>query len=273
MTNPLSQYFRRPALYLKLPSGGVGYPAGSIDMPENGELPVYPMTAIDEITSRTPDSLYNGLAVVDLVRSCVPNIKDPWVMLSTDLDPILVAIKIATEGETMEIGTGCPSCSEESKFDVNLNYILSGFVPGDYSQLLQVNDLRIKFCPLNYRQTNQGGVEQFELQKAFNALSDSQDGADSTEKASAIMAKLSEMSLTLVSNTIEYIKTPTDTVFEKDFIREFLVNCDKKTHDLIRDTSINIRKSSEIKPLDITCPHCQHEYKQSLNINVSSFFG
>ena len=65
--NPLKQYFRRPAVYLKLPSGGLGYPEGTIDMPDTGELPVYPMTAIDEITSRTPDALFNGTAVVEVI--------------------------------------------------------------------------------------------------------------------------------------------------------------------------------------------------------------
>ena len=62
--NPLQQYFRRPAIYLRLPSEGNGYPEGSINLPDNGEVPVYPMTTIDEITSRTPDALFNGTVVV-----------------------------------------------------------------------------------------------------------------------------------------------------------------------------------------------------------------
>jgi hypothetical protein len=86
--NPLKQYFRRPSIYLKLPSGGVGYPLGSLNRTENGELPVYPMTAIDEITSKTPDALFNGSAVVEIIKSCVPDITDPWSIPSTDLDAI-----------------------------------------------------------------------------------------------------------------------------------------------------------------------------------------
>ena len=68
--NPLSKQFRRPSLYFKLPSGGKFYQPGAIDLPDNKELPVYPMTAIDEITSKTPDALYNGTAVVDIIKSC-----------------------------------------------------------------------------------------------------------------------------------------------------------------------------------------------------------
>ena len=77
--NPLSRYFRQPAIYIKLPSGGQGYPPGVIDMPANGELPIYPMTALDEITSRTPDALFNGSAVMGIMSSCVPIACCTWL--------------------------------------------------------------------------------------------------------------------------------------------------------------------------------------------------
>jgi len=68
--NPLKAYFRRPAIYLKLPSEGKYYPQGSVDIPVNGEVAVYPMTAVDEITTKTPDALFNGSAVVEIIKSC-----------------------------------------------------------------------------------------------------------------------------------------------------------------------------------------------------------
>ena len=46
--NPLQKYFRTPKVYVTLPSGGQYYPAGAIDMPENGELPVFNMELIED---------------------------------------------------------------------------------------------------------------------------------------------------------------------------------------------------------------------------------
>ena len=89
--NPLTQYFRQPSIYIKLPSQGNYYPAGAIEMPQNGELPVLPMTAIDEITYRTPDALFSGQAVINVIQSCIPAIKDAWAIPSIDIDTILVA--------------------------------------------------------------------------------------------------------------------------------------------------------------------------------------
>ena len=101
--NPLKKYFRQPKIYLKLPSGGEFYNSNELDMPENSEVPVYPMTAKDELLFKTPDALINGQATVDVIKSCIPNIRNPWSMPSIDMDAVLIAIRLATYGEKMTI--------------------------------------------------------------------------------------------------------------------------------------------------------------------------
>jgi hypothetical protein len=269
--NPLKKYFRRPALYLKIPSGGKGYPEGSIDMPENKELPVYPMTAADELTSRTPDALFNGIAVTEIIKSCVPNIKDPWAILQSDLDSILIAIKIASTGNNMEIDIDCPSCKEENKFDISLPGLLGTFKYGNYEKTTTTTDgLTIKFKPLNYKMLNESGLKQFELQKALSTLSE--ESTDSNEKTKQLISELHESTKLLIANTIEYIKTPEATVMDKTFILELLDNCDIKTFNFIRDSFLEIKKSSEVEPLKMTCVHCKHDFSTPFNINVTDFF-
>lgn len=271
--NPLKQYFRRPSIYLKLPSGGLGYPEGSIDLPENGEIPIYPMTTIDEITSKTPDALFNGTAITSIIKSCVPNILDPDKIPVTDLDPILIAIRTASNGDKMEIETTCPSCTEEAKYDVNLTGIIASFKPGDYNNPLAINDLVIKFTPLSYSNMNQSNILQFELQRMINNLENITDEETRSKNSAELIKKLNEMTIELLSTTIEYIKTPSSTVFDKDFIKEFLFKCDKNTFNKIKDKNLELKTSTEAKPLDIKCMHCGHEYEQSFVINISTFFG
>lgn len=271
--NPLKQYFRRPAVYIKLPSGGLGYAEGVIDMPETGELPVYPMTAIDEITSRTPDALFNGSAVVDIIKSCVPNIKDPWKLTNIDLDPILIAIRAATEGSTMEINTTCPSCEENEKYDVNLATIMSGFKPADYGLPLVLNEIYIKFKPLTYKEVNDAGLAQFEVQQLLQKLLSIEDEDDRQTKSGEVLDRINNLTLDLITTTIEYIKVPGATVMERKYILEFLKECDKKTHETIKNHSVKLRESTQNKPLKITCQHCKHEYEREFSINVSDFFG
>ena len=140
--NPLTQYFRQPAIYVKLPSNGQHYPEAALKMPANNELPVYPMTAIDEITYRTPDALFNGNAVVNVIKSCIPSIQDPWAIPAMDVDTILVAIRIASYGHTMEISTSCPHCQHEADYGLDLRTVMERMRAPDYSKSIHDGDLK-----------------------------------------------------------------------------------------------------------------------------------
>ena len=58
--NPLMKHFRQPKLYIDLPSKGLFYPQGTLELTEDGKVAVYAMTAKDEIMIKTPDALLNG---------------------------------------------------------------------------------------------------------------------------------------------------------------------------------------------------------------------
>lgn len=270
--NPLKQYFRRPGIYLKLPSGGTSYGPEVLTMPPTNEIPVYPMTAIDEITSKTPDSLYNGAAVADIITSCVPAVKDPWAITSTDLDALLVAIKIATNGQELDIESTCPKCDEESKFGINLSMILNGFTAGDYSKTLDIGELKIKFRPLNYKELTGSSVRQFEIQKALLTVNGMEEGPEKDAQSSEMLKVITRTTIEVLANTIEFIQTPEVRVDEKAYIIDFLENTDKKTFESIRETSVKLRETTQTQPLKITCTHCQYEYEQPFTLNVSDFF-
>jgi hypothetical protein len=270
--NPLRQYFRRPAIYLKLPSGGAGYAPGIINSTESGDLPVYPMTAIDEITSRTPDALFNGTAMADLIKSCIPDINDPWSISSTDFDAILVAIKAATNGNNMEITSVCPSCTEVADYTVNLAGLLATMKAGNYGQSLQVNELEIKFRPLTYKEMNEAALGQFEAQRIFEQLNTIEDEEMRNKKTQEAVKQITELTMKLLARTIDSIKTPTALVTEYDYLLDFLTHCDKNMYITIRDHNAALRESTSIKPLKLKCIHCQHDYEQTFTLNTSDFF-
>lgn len=270
--NPLRQYFRRPAIYITLPSKGKNYKQGSIDLPDNEELPVYPMTAIDEITAKTPDALFNGTAIAELIKSCVPAIKDPWSIPSTDLDTILVAIRAATNGNELDVESSCPSCTETNKYSINLTGLLTQITSVGYNDLFQLGELKLKFNPLTYKELNQFNIDQFNVQRQIAMLENIENQEERTKQSNGLLKKLTEMNVKLISATIESVITPSESVTNKDFIDEFLRGCDKNTFESIRSHVVKLREDSSIKPLKIKCPACSHDYEQPLALNATDFF-
>lgn len=270
--NPLRQYFRRPAVYIKLPSGGLGYSKDVLEIPESGDFPVYPMTAIDEITARTPDALFNGTAVAELIKSCVPGIKDPWQISSVDLDSILIAIKAASGGENLELDSTCPSCQEMATYQVNLIGILSSLEPGQYDILLEVGDLKIKFKPLTYKEINDGATAQFEVQRIFMNLENLEDQDERNKVSHQALENITRVTMELISSAIEYIETPGITVNEKEFIFDFLQHCDRNVYLQIREHNTVLKQATEVKPLKMTCSSCEFEYEQAFTLNPADFF-
>lgn len=270
--NPLRQYFRRPSVYLKLPSGVKNYSPDIINIPETEELPIYPMTAIDEITIKTPDALYNGSAIIEIVKSCVPNIIDPWGINSIDLDAILIAIRAASSGDGLELATTCPKCQEESEFKINLGGVLSTISSKSYDEELQVNELKFKFKPLSYYDLNQTNIKQFEIQKIFRYVADLKDTEEQVQKTREAIAAITELTMEVITKSIHYIRTPTSIVEEKEFIMDFLHNCDKNTYIKIRDFNAALKENTAIRPFDVKCPSCENEYKQPFTVNYTDFF-
>lgn len=272
-SNPLSQYFRQPAIFIRLPSKGNFYPQNTLEPTVNGEYPVLPMTTVDEITYRTPDALFNGQAVSSVIQSCVPNIKNAWAIPSIDLDTILIAIRVATYGNDLDISSTCPSCETESDYTLDLLQILGKISTIDYSKPLSIGDLEVYFKPLSYKQMNDNSLTQFEEQRSLQALQDL-DPNDQTrvQQLGEVLKKINSITTKALAQSISIVKTPTAQVTEFEHIAEWLNNCDRKTTALIKDYIIEGKKLSELQPMHVQCSNCNHEYDQPFTLNMTDFF-
>jgi len=271
--NPLQQFFRQPAIYIKLPSNGKFYPEGALTMPENGEIPVYPMTAVDEITYRTPDALFNGTAVVNVIQSCVPAIKNAWFIPAMDIDTLLVSIRIASYGHALDLDSTCPECNVDAELSLDLRTVLDTIRPGQYSEPIRHRDLEIYLKPMTYRSLNDNNSMQFEEQRVLQMLpgSDLPDEEKVTRLGDALK-KITNITVKALADSIAAIKTPDSLVTDRAFIEEFLQNCDRSLFGKIRKQIVDLKLSGELKPMDIKCNDCGHDYQQPFTLDMVSFF-
>jgi hypothetical protein len=272
--NPLMAHFRQPAIYFSLPSQGHFWTSG-LDMPKNGELPVYPMTAKDEITLRTPDALLNGQGVVDVIHSCCPNINDAWQMPSIDVDATLIAVRIASYGNNMDFDSKCPHCGEENRFEADLGGILSRINTPDYSEKVEIGELRIKLQPQRYFSVNATNRIGYEEQRVLATINnDNMSDEVRVEEYKKHMARIIDLQTRTLSDSTEYIEIlSTGTVVNNsEHIYEFYQNCDAEICKAVRERLEEISVSSAIPPLDTACQSCTKPYSVPLVFDYASFF-
>ncbi len=273
--NPLAKMFRQPAIYVTLPSGGAYWPQGALQMPETGEIPVFPMTSRDEIMLRTPDALINGQGMVDVIQSCCPNIKNAWQMPSTDVDTVLIAIRIASYGHQMDVESRCPHCDEIHTYTMDLRVMLGSVQSPDFEHEHAIETVLIKFRPQAYYGVNKNNKISFEINKLGQAIDAIDDDETRAQEAVLQMNKLIDLNLEVLTDATEYISlsaSPEDRVFDKRFILDFYKNIDGKLVTRIQEAYANVAGTGAVPPLKTTCAGCQEPLTVAVVFDYSNFF-
>jgi hypothetical protein len=271
--NPLAGYFRKPEVYISLPSKGQYYPAGSIDMPPTGEIGIFPMTAKDELIFKTPDALLNGSSTAEVIRSCVPAIKDPWSVPSLDMDALLIGIRIATYGNEMDITSTCPSCSNRNEYEIDLGSLLDQTSRWVFDTVLEIDDLVIHFKPITYKEMNVESLRQFEESKIMRIVNDNNISDEDKQKLfQEAFIKLTAHTVDLIGKTISQIDSPNGSTDDPQFISEFIQNTSRKVFGAIQDHLDTQKQNNSFSDFEITCQNCENKYKTPIVFDNSNFF-
>lgn len=249
--NPLTSFMRQPKIYIRLPSNGEYWPAGSIIPTETGEYPVYSMTAKDELMLKVPDAIMSGQAVVDVIQHCIPNIKNAWHMPNIDLDVALIAIRIATYGEKMTTPITFGD-DIEMEYSVDLRNIMDSLLTSiDWDPIVQVNDdLTVFVRPMTYKQISESALKTFETQKIMQVVNDDTMSEEKKiELFRTSFKSLSDATLGTISDSISRIDSVNGSTDNPKFIKEFIDNTDKEIFNKIQAHLEKLKDINAIKPM------------------------
>lgn len=273
-SNPLAQFYRQPKLYVTLPSKGRFYPNGTLDVSDNQEYAVFAMTAKDELMFKTPDALLSGQSTVEIIKSCIPAIKDPWQMPSIDMDFCLMAIRVASYGNNMEINAICPKCGDNNPYDINLTDWMGKFSQFNYQETISADPLIVHIRPYSYKEITKVSLKTMEQQRLVNIASD--DSISDEEKLDRFgkgFVNLTSLSVELVANCITKIETPNGPTTDQTQIREFISNCPTEIFSKISDHITSIKNEIELPPQHVKCTGCENEFDVPVTMDQSNFFG
>ena len=251
--NPLQKHFRQPKIYLKLPSQGRWYPNGAIDLPENGEIPIYSMTAKDELTFKTPDALLNGQSVVDVIQSCAPNIKNAWAVPSVDLDCLLVAIRMATFGEKLEVNVNIPNTEIQKTYEVDCKLLIDRYINAKFQDVMHIDGFTVTLKPISYKVFTQMAIKTFEEQRLLSTVNNEDiDSGQKLERFNKSFQVLTDINVQIMKDAIVSIRWQNEEeVTNPTHIAEFIDSADAKVFNGVKKHIDENKKQFQVQPMQV----------------------
>lgn len=254
-TNPLMSKIKLPGRTFQLPSRGVLYQNGELKGNE-GEIHVHPMSALAEISLKNPDLLFNGKALNQVFKECIPEIISPTELYGRDIDAIMYYLRLVTYGPDFEIRVkhDCENATEHS-YVVNIEELIQKIkfldptIASTEFQCTLPNEQVVKVHPVKFDHM----IKLFQMNTGKQEFT-----ADDIKK-------------NVVFNLVNLIES-VDNVTDKVFIEEWVSSITTPYQNRITDT---IEKTNEWGPeqtITLKCKDCLSEMPVDLPLNPISFF-
>lgn len=270
--SPLAKYTRQPKLYISLPSGGNWYSKDNLT--KTSDIEVYSMTASDEIALKTPDGLITGNSVISVIKNCIPEIKDPWMIPMIDFDYILASIRLASYGENITTSGSCPKCQNVDQFEISVQSILDHLTGSEFQSNVAVNDFTVRIRPLYYKETSEINKVSTTVQRAITQQIPNITDEDEKQKhIESLYAMINESTLNATISGITEIVTPDgETETNQITLKEFIKNTDPIFYNKVQEAYKSNAKKMEVPQSLVACSECEHEYKVGATLDQSNFF-
>jgi DNA-directed RNA polymerase subunit M/transcription elongation factor TFIIS len=277
MSNPLQQYFRTPKVFVKLPTQGHYNNSADIEFSANNEVGVCALTVIDQLLLKTPDALLNGETLLQVIKSCVPAVKNVRALTQPDINALVIGIRVASNGPKFEFEVLCPSCSHENEVSLDLNHYLDSMGTVEENKTVDLNgDLTVHVKPYTFEQRNLQLLNEFDEVRALKVIDGNTEQTE-TEKMTTLSHHVNTMAgrtFDIVANSITkiVIKEGNQTVTDQAHIAEFIKGISKEQAQAIMAAIKELNNSGVGKTANLKCEKCDHSWEQEIDFDPTSFF-
>lgn len=274
MESILNKHKRQPKIYVDVPSEFKFMDNKAVPGVSFKELSVYSMTGGDEIALKTPEALLNGVAIKNLIQSCVPSIKDAGELSSIDIEFLLIAIRIASYGNDFSKGSVCPHCQEDNNHDLELSNFIDEYGRKEFVDNVTINNLKFYIRPLTYNEWTEIQTSLFQANRTMYQITEQPDMSE--EKKDEITKSVFTIIQSINQRNVLYqvykVKDGEEEETNLNAIRAFILEEDRTYFNGIEDL-IKINTATwDLPKLDLTCGGCEKEYKSVFSMDDSNFF-
>lgn len=276
-SNPLLNYYRQPGIQIDLPSKGEYY-GHHIETSADNKIDIYPMTASDSIVINNPDGLINGSSIEQVIKSCCPAITHPLDLSVVDIDVILLAIKLVSFGQNLDLVGVCPKCGHENKITFDIRNLLSQCKDLPEPEAIRLTDELVAYIrPYSFKTSVLLNIKEFEEARLLSTLTEEEANLGEKEKIDAVadsLKRINELSLSLLYQSVMKICTPGGEVTDSNFIKDFLNNTTTQIVHKIQEKQEALNQYGMPKSQKATCTNesCHHTWDLPIVYDPSSFF-
>ena len=266
--NPLIARVRIPGQRFTLPSGGLFYKNGELDdSVTNGEVEVQPITMTDDLVLKNPDKLLNGDGITEVIARCVPQIKKPWDLLHKDVDFLVVALRIVSYGEHVEVShvhDTCPVTYEKDGetlrhsrvYKANIRELMNKtkrIDPTTIDTKFKIkldNDQEVSIKPMTFRA----------FVNVMNLQLENEEDFDSETLKKNILDMLLDVILTV------------DEISDRQMIHDWLIAAGPKIVGQLNEEIARTFSWGTDMTIQTTCVDCEEKIEVAIPIDPLSFF-
>jgi hypothetical protein len=271
--DPLARFYRVPGLTVMLPTRGAFFDQRDYNPALNHEVPIFPMRAQDELLMKNPDALMSGYAIEELLKSCVPAIRNPRAVSSPDLDVLLLAIRAASYGDNMEIEVACPSCGAEHTFECHLPSVMGSMTYVDQQNPVELAPgLTAYVKPYTLETVTTITLTSYEEGRSLQIAEASGDEVQISAARNRAFRRLSSLQSNAMIGAIVALVTPEATVTDRGAIGRFIQNVGRSMTSKLEAKLREINTKGIDKAIHVACTACQHEWETEIEFNPSTFF-
>lgn len=304
MSNPLLEDLNqtRPegSLTLALPTLGRFYEEGVLDPSvDPAEVDIFPLGIAAELHMTDPLLVASGRTIPRLVRAVCPAVLDPDRLCGIDMDAILLASRILSQGPKMRMKVTCSNpkpvqfegedkpriCAHEDEIEADLQEIMFRYQPIEDSDLgsyiVSLPALGQKVCvqPPTYRSSveiirasinTESVVSMMGEMTVFDFVKDD----DKVRRYETVIEENVKYSVASLADHIFYVETSTgNRVANKETITEWLLALDKDHLKPVRERLGKLTEAiSELNTSTYECSACKHHNKVQLSLDPQKLF-
>lgn len=266
--NPLLDRLNKlPGITVRLPSLGLFYTSGELDDEVvDGEVTVFPMTTADELMMRSSDMLFQGTAIENVLKRCVPQIKHPLELLVSDIDYLLTQLRKVSYGSNIPIKHDCECAKTERETKKRETEGTNEYTIPIDSLIQTSKEIDPKKFNDNYKVTlSMGYVVTLQPLRFKDFLNIHKIQEDEIMNDVEAMRDFVAFNFASITKSIDGIE-------DKEMIKELYKNLPRSETELIRNKMDKTDPWGIEFTYTITCRHCKKKKQLTTQLNPVYFF-